>query len=664
MYQRINAASTIILLAGLVPLTLLVATSVSGAEDESANKPAVNYEDHVRAIFRQHCFTCHNQNSAESGLALDSYRGVIEGGSSGEVVFAEEPDSSRLWMLISHQEEPIMPPGQDKLADEKLAVISKWIELGMPENAGSKVATKKKKRNLAIQPVTGKPEGPAAMPENLPREPVLYTERPAAASAIAASPWAPLVALAGQQQVLLYHTETGELLGVLPFPEGIAYSLRFSRDGSKLLVGGGRGGYAGCAVLYDVKTGERLVKVGDELDAVLAADVNSELTRIALGGPGRIVRVFSTETGELLHEIKKHTDWIYAVRFSPDSVLLATADRSNGLFVWEANTAREYLDLRGHDQAVTAVAWRDDSNVLASASLDGTVRLWEMFDGKQVARANTHGGGANAVSFAHDGRVASVGRDRTAKLWDPGLKPLKTFPAFEEPALEVAITHDGRHVVAGDWAGQIKMWDTEQAKEVAQLPSNPPTLAMRIKDHQDELQAARKVAQQAAQTLAAVQQRVNQVKDEHDDAMKRAQARVDKIEQDIARAKADRAASVARVNSATARTQQAEQAVKEAQRALETATLQLKNAQALLTQATQREEAASQRVPAVEKQLRPAQNELDKIRKEGIAQVEKVAEEMPSRQQAAQQAQQEVQRLQKLIEHLEAQQTVSEPDAS
>ncbi len=75
---------------------------------------------------------------------------------------------------------------------------------------------------------------------------------------------------------------------------------------------------------------------------MLAADINHDLTRIALGGPGKVVRIYATDTGELLHEIKKHTDWIYAVRFSPDGVLLATADRSNGLFVWEADTAREY----------------------------------------------------------------------------------------------------------------------------------------------------------------------------------------------------------------------------------------------------------------------------------------------------------------------------------
>ena len=168
------------------------------------------------------------------------------------------------------------------------------------------------------------------MPEGLWKQPLVVTQHAGAITALAASPWAPVVAVAGYRQISLYHADTGQLLGVLPFTEGVPYVLRFSRDGAMLLAAGGRGGAAGVAVLYDVKTGRKLAKVGDELDAVLAADLNAAHTRIALGGPRRLVRIYSTETGELVSEIRKHTDWIYAIEYSPDGVLLATADRANG----------------------------------------------------------------------------------------------------------------------------------------------------------------------------------------------------------------------------------------------------------------------------------------------------------------------------------------------
>ena len=47
-----------------------------------------------------------------------------------------------------------------------------------------------------------------------------------------------------------------------------------------------------------------------------------------------------------------------------------------------------------------------------------TPHLWEMNEGKQVKKWNAHSGGALAVTFSPDGRLASVGRDKTVKIWD------------------------------------------------------------------------------------------------------------------------------------------------------------------------------------------------------------------------------------------------------
>ena len=232
------------------------------------------------------------------------------------------------------------------------------------------------------------------MPEGVFRQPAVYTQRPGAITALAASPWAPLVAIAGQRQIVLYNTDSAELAGVLPFPEGIPYSLHFSRSGRLLLAGGGKAASRGLAAVYDVKSGKRLSQAGDELDAVLAADINAGQTLIALGGPQKVVRVFNVADGSLVTEIKKHTDWVTAVEFSPDGVLLATADRAGGVWIWEAGTDREFQTLGGHKAAVTAMSWRDDSNVLATAGKDGAIMLWAVENGKRIKNIAAHPGGA------------------------------------------------------------------------------------------------------------------------------------------------------------------------------------------------------------------------------------------------------------------------------
>lgn len=488
------------------------------AKPSAPAAPRVTFDEHVRPIFREHCFSCHSADKQESGLALDSYAKTMAGGSSGEVVLSGDLASSRLWALVSHTEEPKMPPRQDKLAAAKLDILSKWIEQGAPENAGSKVVLKKSALASVASVAVGKPEGPAAMPVELLRQPVIYTKRPGQITALAASPWAPLVAIAGQKQVSLYHSDSGELLGIVPFPEGTPHVVRFSRNGDLLLVAGGRGGHSGCVVLYDVKTGKRISKIGDELDAVLAADINAQQTLVALGGPSRVVRVYSVQTGELVHEIRKHTDWVYAAEFSPDGKLLATADRSAGLFVWEAETGRESLSLRGHTGAISDVAWRPDSTILASAGEDGTVKLWELNEGKAVKSWAAHPGGAFCIRFAQDGRLVSSGRDNTVKTWAADGAAQKTFPAFSEPALRCAFTHDASAVIGGDWLGQVKVWTAADAKELRTLVANPPTVSMRLaaaKAHSTAKQSAaasaakefaeaRKAAEDKQKALAAV----------------------------------------------------------------------------------------------------------------------------------------------------------------
>jgi hypothetical protein len=497
-------------------LLLLAGWMLGPASSVRADKaPAkITYDDHVLPILREKCFACHSQDKKRGGLSLSNYTGLMTGGGSGEVIKPGDLEGSLLYKLITHQQEPYMPPRSETLPKETLATIAAWIQGGALENAGSKAKVVARPRaDIALSVVArGKPEGPPPMPEGLSLEPIVHTARANALTALAASPWAPLVAVAGQHQILLYHADTLQLLGVLPFPEGVAHVLHFSRNGSLLLAGGGREGKSGRVVVWKVRTGERLFEIGDELDAVLAADISADQSQIALGGPSKVVRIYSTKDGKLQHEIKKHTDWIYALEFSPDGVLLASGDRSGGLYVWEAFTGREYFTLRGHTAAITDVSWRIDSNVLASGSEDATVRLWEMENGTQF-RGWGAGGGVQSVKYAHDGRLVSCGRDRLARLWDPNGAALRAFEAFPDIALRGVFTHDSARVIAGDWSGEIRVWSTADGRHLGRLTANPPPLAEQMQLAAREvteweaastrLSAAAATSQAAAQKAAA-----------------------------------------------------------------------------------------------------------------------------------------------------------------
>ena len=486
----INQTTKTLLGISLLSISLLCSGLTFADEAIPGTEPKkITYEDHIKPIFRQHCMNCHNQADAKGGLALDTHGAVITGGGSGEVVYANEVDSSRLWQLVAHEDTPVMPPKADKLPQDQIDMIAAWISGGLLENMGSK-ASKAKANNLAFVSVgVGKPDGAAAMPESVPQAVPVITPRASAITAIAASPWAPLVAVAGQQQISLYQSDTAALLGVIPFPEGIAQSLRFSNDGAYIVAAGGEHSVKGVAVIFDVKTGNRIATVGDELDVAFDADVNAKMTQVALGGPQKMLRIYDTATGELQFDIKKHTDWIYAVAFSPDGVLVASGDRSAGLCVWEASTGRLFLDLTEHKGAIHSIAWRDDSNVFASASEDGTIKLWDVVEGKSVKTINAHGGGVTSVRFDHQGRLVSCGKDNRVKLWDASGNMIREFPSMAEAVLEVAITHDGLRVVAGDWTGQVLVSQSEAPEIKTALAANPPSAQDRLVQTQTAIAA-------------------------------------------------------------------------------------------------------------------------------------------------------------------------------
>ena len=460
-------------------ICLFAISSLCLAADEKkpADTPKVNFEEHVLPIFRQHCLKCHNANDAKGGLAIDSYAALMEGGGSGEIVYDGDAEGSRLYQVMTHDDTPVMPPNQDPLPKEKLDVIKNWIMGGLLESSSSR-AKKKKGPSLSFTALdAGAKPAEIAMPESVWRVPVTVLPRAAASSAVATSPWAPLVAIGGQKQVALYNTTTAELVGILPYPEGVPQVIQFSLDGAYLVVAGGTHAALGRASVYNVKTGERVTTVGNEFDSIFGADINDYMDRIAIGGPQKLVRIYDTNSGDVVFEMKKHTDWVYCVDYSPDGVLVASGDRSGGLHVWEADTGRLYLNLVGHKGAVRGVSWRGDSNVLVSASEDGTVKVWEMTAGKQLKSFNAHGGGVTSVMMAKDGRIVTSGKDRTVKLWQADGKLVQAYPAFAEAALEAAISSDGTRIIGGDWSGRTVMWHSDDPKKSYELAANPPTLS-------------------------------------------------------------------------------------------------------------------------------------------------------------------------------------------
>jgi len=451
--------------------------------DDTAGPP-VTFEDHVTVILRKNCVQCHGEVKQEAGLNFSTYASVMKGGSGGNVVVAGRSSASRLFGVITEADPAArMPPDADPLPADAIALIKKWIDTGLRENAGTSAVAM---RTLGFQPAPVEPQGddgPPPLPESLAAVERPATQRPFPVLALAASPRAAVAAASGYGVIELFEPASRRPLGALPFAEGEPLALRFSRSGRRLLAAGGLPVETGIAAVYDVATGKRLAAVGQEPDAVQSADLSPDERMVAVGCTSRLVKVFSTETGAELYALDKHTDWVTAVAFSPDGKYLATGDRIGNIHLWEAANGGVVLPLAEHKNSIRALAWRSDSGVVASCGEDGLVVWWDVTDGfPVVTKANAHppkrpegsyGNLANGVldcAFGPQGQLATCGRDGLVKLWDATGNELKSFPLPDaapagNPAprvrvipTRVAISHDGATVMAGDSAGRLHSW--------------------------------------------------------------------------------------------------------------------------------------------------------------------------------------------------------------
>lgn len=459
----------------------LLATSLLSADEKPQDtlkdsKTPPNFNDDIKAILRQHCLKCHGDDEQEAGINLQRYATLLKGGSGGKIVVAGRSSQSLLFNAITNQDaDARMPPNSPRLADSKIAMIQRWIDTGLRESSASASLTKVK--DLTFKPAmtaSTKPAGEPAMPTSLPVLALPKRKRSLPILAMDCSPWAPVVAVSGYEHIKLFHSQTKQPLGELAFPEGEPHVIRFSRDGSVLMAAGGRPVHSGRVVLFDVKSGKRLAEIGDELDAILAADLSPDQRLVALGGSNRIVKVYSAIDGTLKYKIEKHTDWITSLTFSPDGKNLATADRAGGIHLWDAKSGGILLNLSDHKASVRALDWRGDSKLLASVSEDGSIIWWDVTDGfPAISIPNAHPpvrpagvfgripNGILAARFDKGGNLVTAGRDRVIRLWSAKGAVKQSIKIETGIPISGSISHDGKTILSGDSTGNLGFWDAK-----------------------------------------------------------------------------------------------------------------------------------------------------------------------------------------------------------
>jgi hypothetical protein len=118
-------------------MTAHPAVGLHGGEDTSLTPARAQFfEQKVRPLLAENCYSCHGPAKQKGGLRLDSREAILKGGETGPAVVPGKPDASLLLDAVQY-DGPEMPPA-GKLETGKIEILTRWIALGAPWPPGSR----------------------------------------------------------------------------------------------------------------------------------------------------------------------------------------------------------------------------------------------------------------------------------------------------------------------------------------------------------------------------------------------------------------------------------------------------------------------------------------------------------------------------------------------
>ncbi len=119
------------LTAPIKPRFLIILLGVASLAGVASAEDAVDFfEAKIRPVLVKHCYECHAEESdvIQGGLRLDHPQAMIQGGDSGALLVAGDPDKSLLISALRYDELEMPPDG--KLDQRIIRDFENWIKAG------------------------------------------------------------------------------------------------------------------------------------------------------------------------------------------------------------------------------------------------------------------------------------------------------------------------------------------------------------------------------------------------------------------------------------------------------------------------------------------------------------------------------------------------------
>jgi mono/diheme cytochrome c family protein len=109
-----------------------IAARIATVSHQADHQGSVDFFKEVQPLFEAKCIECHRGVKAKGGLKLDALADALQGGKSdGAAITPGKPeDSAILTRIHSEDEDDRMPPKGERLTQEQITTLTKWIKEG------------------------------------------------------------------------------------------------------------------------------------------------------------------------------------------------------------------------------------------------------------------------------------------------------------------------------------------------------------------------------------------------------------------------------------------------------------------------------------------------------------------------------------------------------
>lgn len=403
----------------------------------------------VRAILRDSCEHCHDEETAEGSLVLKSYDTLIAGGESGSPIVAGKSASSLLVQAIEGRVKPRMPYKEDPLSEAEIATIRRWIDAGAPPPASA-----------------AEEEVKVEIPDVRPKVPVSGP-----VSAVAFDATARRIAIGSYKSVHILSVGDRKWIRSLDGHADLVRALAFSADGTRLAAAGGAAGHAGEVRIWDVRQtpAKAIATIQAHKDAILSVAFSPDGSIIATGSYDKLVKLWDAATGKELRTLKEHSDAVYSVAFLPSGTQLVSGAGDRTLKIWDVQRGSRLFTISDALDAIYTVAVHPSGSRLSAAGADRMIRTWTWNADSATAGGPSatlvvsmfaHGDAVLGLAYSPDGMtLVSAGADRTIKIWDSSSLGVKRLLEPQPDwVLGLAMSGDGHWLAAGRYDGTLGLY--------------------------------------------------------------------------------------------------------------------------------------------------------------------------------------------------------------